>query len=174
MRNAVVVLGILLTSLTSMARISGENDYCFSLSLDGRKITHIVLYSRDWENQVVGKPAPTINVRVFDYQSYPITVSVFDQESVDVWRANRNPPNLTYSASHHVVFSHVKPSGQKVSYDVKVNGVAQDIGGGITILRGQTEVLIDGQKVTMPNLKTLRWCPDPSNLMEIEEIESFL
>lgn len=174
MKKLFLTFAVVMMTLSSNANEIGSNDDCFSLSLDGKTISHIVLYTYDYENQRPDFTIPIINVRVFDFLDNTITGSILGESVTNSLKPNPYNQLKPYPATHHVVFSQIKLNGQKVSYDVKVDGVAQEIGSGMTIVRGQSEVLVDGKKVTFPNLKTLRYCPNPSDQEEIRYVESIL
>ncbi|MNK01252.1 hypothetical protein D3C87_190470 [compost metagenome] len=176
MKKIIVLVSLMLMSVTSLASQTNINEMCFSLSLDGKKISHIVIYEYDWDNQIAGEPPPTIDVRVFNYQNAAIIFgSIIDQNITERWVGRYVYPGPErYSGSHHLVFSESDAQGKKTNYEIKLVGLAQDIGDGITILRGQSEVKIDGKAVLFPNLKTIRSCPNPSDLKEIKEVESLL
>lgn len=166
-------MSVIVVSLTTQAS-PGENDWCFAMSLDGKKISHVVLYARDFNGQEGNGPAPIFNVRVYDFESNTITGSLLNQKVVEDWQTPSGSHGPTYPASHDIEFSYTKMNGKKVSYDIKLTGVAKDIGGGLAVLHGKSEVSINGKTVSLPSLKTMRWCPDPSNRKEFKEIESRL
>lgn len=168
-----LLLSLTVLMFTVISQASNIGEYCFSLSLDGKKISHIVTYALDYDKLDEGQPVPTFNVLVFDFLNNTITGTTLYENVINDWKRKSNDYEF-YPVEHHLAFSQIKSDGQKVSYDVKLDGVAQDIGGGITILRGQSEVFIDGQKVELPSLKTLNSCPNPSDLSKIKEIESLL
>lgn len=173
MKKLIYFLSLIFISTTAMA---GEDDFCFSVSLDGKKISHIVVYLYDWDHQTPGFPAPTINVRVFNYLDTTMIVgTVIDQNVLDQWQGQYvyPGPNL-YPANHKVLFSEADRQGKKTLYEISINGQAQDMGGGISVLRGKSVVKIDGKVVQFPNLKTIRYCPNPADPKEIKEIESQL
>lgn len=172
-KKLINLAGLILISVTAFG---GENDRCFSVSFDGKKISHTVVYEPDWNNQIAGDPAPTINVRIFNYLNpNMIFGSVTSQNVIDQWVGDRkHSVSNHYPASHQIVFSESDIQGKKTSYEIKLDGLGQDMGSGIAINRGKSEVKIDGKVVQFQNLKTIITCPDPIDLNRIKEIESFL
>ena len=51
MKKLFLTFAVVMMTLSSNANEIGSNDDCFSLSLDGKTISHIVLYTYDYENQ---------------------------------------------------------------------------------------------------------------------------
>jgi hypothetical protein len=173
MKKLIYLAGLLLFTATAFG---GENDRCFSVSFDGNKISHTVVYEPDWDNQIAGEPPPTINVRVFNYMKTDMILgSVISQNVLSQWVGKRElSVSNRYPVSHKIVFSESDLQGKKTSYEIKLEGLGQDMGGGIVINRGQSEVKIDGKVIQFPNLKTIETCPDPIDLNGIKEIESQL
>lgn len=171
MKKVFLFMVVSIVALSSQASNVAED--CFALSLDGKKISHIVQYILDFDNQVDVGPVPKIHVRVTDFLDNSITGTTLNQPIVNDLKANPYSYGK-YPAKHHIAFTQIKLGGQKVNYDVTVDGVAQEIGSGMTIVRGHSKALIDGKETAFPNLMTVRWCPNPADREGLKEVESLL